>query len=531
MNKNTEFKYQPLFDYVRSKDWISAQEFLEQNSEAIRSRHPTTGQTALYIAAFAGNMKFVEELVRKMEKQDLEIPDYDGDTALLGASLTGIKGLAKCMVEKNPNLVSISRRKSKQIPVVVAASFGHVDMARYLYSVTPLEDLEKDANAAQLLYFSIEAHDYDFVLVLLHKCKYLAITSIKTLAAKPGLFPRIEHIYKLKLSHVRWGQVLQKTFDEIKYLKIKEWKKNGFDSVLLEATMNGAVEIVKGLIKVNTEFVWVRQEKSERTLFMIAVEYRQEKILSLMRGLATKQALLASLDGSDNTMLHMAGLLAPVSQLSKIAGPALQMQREMQWFKEVENAMPSTLKNFKNKEGKTARELFTETHKDLVIAGEKWMKETASSCTVVAALIITIMFAAAFTAPGGYNEDTGLPMFLNKKSFRVFIISDALSLFSSTTSALMFLGILTSRYAEDDFLRSLPTKLIIGLSTLFFSIAAMMVSFSAALLILLDGKSWILISAGFLSGLPVLLFVVMQFRLLFDVVRSTYGSNIVGKNI
>ena len=193
--------------------------------------------------------------------------------------------------------------------------------------------------------------------------------------------------------------------------------------------------------------------------------------------------------------------------------------------------MPSTYKNSKNKDGKTARALFTENHKDLVIAGEKWMKETASSCTVVAALIITIMFAAAFTAPGGYNEDTGLPMFLNKKSFRVFIISDALSLFSSTTSALMFLGILTSRYAEDDFLRSLPTKLIIGLSTLFFSIAAMMVSFSAALLILLDGKSWILISAGFLSSLPVVLFVVMQFRLLFDVVKSTYGSNIVSKNI
>ncbi|KAL5538661.1 hypothetical protein UlMin_045513, partial [Ulmus minor] len=189
MNKNTEFKYQPLFDYVRSKDWISAQEFLEQNSEAIRSRHPTTGQTALYIAAFAGNMKFVEELVRKMEKQDLEIPDYDGDTALLGASLTGIKGLAKCMVEKNPNLVSISRGKSKQIPVVVAASFGHVDLARYLYFVTPLEDLKKDANAARLLNFSIEAQDYDIVLDLLDKCKYLAITSIKTLAAKHGLFP------------------------------------------------------------------------------------------------------------------------------------------------------------------------------------------------------------------------------------------------------------------------------------------------------------------------------------------------------
>ncbi|KAL5537638.1 hypothetical protein UlMin_045869, partial [Ulmus minor] len=587
-NTNKEFKYQSLFDAVRSNNWNSAQDFLSQNPEAVKSRHPTTGQTALYVATLAGNPEIVKKLVLKMEEQDLEIPDYDGDTALIGASLTGKKGLAECMVKKNPTLVSISRPKNKQIPVVVAASFGYVDMTKYLYSVTPKEDLEKDENGAKLLNYSIEAHDYDIVLDLLRNCPRLAITSLKTLAAQPGLFRStcrlncwqqwiyaridipedlppneirinvetqkesqtnrrkgvlkqltsiarkllgIEHIYELKLSHVRWRQVLQKTFEEIKYLKIKELEKSGFDIVLLEATMNGAVEIVKGLIEVNTELLWLRQEESGRTLFMIAVQYRQEKILSLMHGLATKQALLASVDKYDNTMLHMTGLLAPVYQLSKIAGPALQMQREMQWFKGVENAMPSTYKNSKNEEGKTARALFTETHKDLVIAGEKWMKETASSCTVVAALIITIMFAAAFTAPGGYNQNTGLPMFLNKKSFKVFIISDALSLFSSTTSALMFLGILTSRYAEDDFLKSLPRKLIIGLSTLFFSIAAMMVSFSAALLILLDGKSWILISAGFLSSLPVLLFVVMQFRLLFDVVKSTYGSNIVSKNI
>ncbi|KAI5343896.1 hypothetical protein L3X38_011772 [Prunus dulcis] len=102
------------------------------------------------------------------------------------------------------------------------------------------------------------------------------------------------------------------------------------------------------------------------------------------------------------------------------------------------------------------------------------MKETATSCTFVGAPIFTIMFASAFTVPGGNNGRTGIPMFLNKKIFMVFIVSDAISLSSSTTSVLMFLGILTSRYAEDDFLKALPTKMIIRLSTLFFSIAAMM---------------------------------------------------------
>ena len=54
-----------------------------------------------------------------------------------------------------------------------------------------------------------------------------------------------------------------------------------------------------------------------------------------------------------------------------------------------------------------------ETHKELVDKGEKWMKEIATSCTVVGALIITIMFAAAITIPGGNDSNTGLPLFLN----------------------------------------------------------------------------------------------------------------------
>ena len=39
--------------------------------------------------------------------------------------------------------------------------------------------------------------------------------------------------------------------------------------------------------------------------------------------------------------------------------------------------------------------------------GETWVKGTATSSTVVGALIITIMFAAAITIPGGNNQNTG----------------------------------------------------------------------------------------------------------------------------
>jgi hypothetical protein len=62
------------------------------------------------------------------------------------------------------------------------------------------------------------------------------------------------------------------------------------------------------------------------------------------------------------------------------------------------------------------------------------MKATATSCTVVGALIMTIMFTAAFTVPGGYVQESGYPIFKDQESFTVFIVSDAISLFSSSTS-------------------------------------------------------------------------------------------------
>ena len=154
--------------------------------------------------------------------------------------------------------------------------------------------------------------------------------------------------------------------------------------------------------------------------------------------------------------------------------------------------------------------------------GEKWMKDTASSCTVVGALIVTIMFAAAFTVPGGNDQ---------YKLFMVFIVSDALSLFSSSTSVLMFLGILTSRYAEEDFLVSLPRKLIIGLSTLFLSIAAMMIAFCAALFLMLREQSWIFKPVICLASIPITLFVLMQFPLLVAMVISTYGPSIFDRKM
>ncbi|KAH7841516.1 hypothetical protein Vadar_030919 [Vaccinium darrowii] len=306
------------------------------------------------------------------------------------------------------------------------------------------------------------------------------------------------------------------------------------ESAALNAVSLGTGEIVEEIVHAFPSVIDYKNEK-DQNIFHVAIENRQANVFNLIYQLdaENQKEFLAELDMSGNNMLHTAGNLLSQQQLSlqaSVAGAALQMQRELQWFKEVEKLIRPQVKYYRNKEDKTPQDLFTETHKDLVENGEKWMKDTASSCTIVAALIVTVAFAAAITMPGGINSDSGLPIFLEDQVFVLFAMFDALALFSSTTSLLMFLSILTSRYGEQDFLYSLPRKLIIGLVTLFLSIMSMMIAFGATLKILFGYKKpWIVIPVVVLSSLPITLFAWLQFPLLLHMIRSTYFPGIFGK--
>ncbi|KAJ6730816.1 CASKIN [Salix viminalis] len=110
------------------------------------------------------------------------------------------------------------------------------------------------------------------------------------------------------------------------------------------------------------------------------------------------------------------------------------MQWEIKWFEFVKNSMPPNFFVRYNKEGKTPRDIFTETHKDLVKSGGEWLTNTSESCSVVAALIATVAFATSSTVPGGINEMTGSPILEDQPAFKVFAISSLIALCFSVTS-------------------------------------------------------------------------------------------------
>lgn len=249
-------------------------------------------------------------------------------------------------------------------------------------------------------------------------------------------------------------------------------------STFTTATIYGTVEVVLECIQMFPDLIWLKSQG--RSIFEIAIEERHEQIFNLVLQMNEhKKKLVYSRDEFGNTILHLAAKLSPFSQLHSVTCVALQMQRELQWFEvhisahkspnlhqigmitglllcallmmlpflqAVENITLPIHKVTRNNDGKTPGILFKEQHHALMEKGEKWMKDTAQSCMLVATLIATVVFAAAFQVPGGnFSDDdgsnklAGFPIFLRRNAFMVFAVADDLAFFSSSTSILMFL--------------------------------------------------------------------------------------------
>ncbi|TVU17224.1 hypothetical protein EJB05_33243, partial [Eragrostis curvula] len=130
----------------------------------------------------------------------------------------------------------------------------------------------------------------------------------------------------------------------------------------------------------------------------------------------------------------------------------------------------------------------------------KSLTETYTSNTsLVAILISTITFAAAFTLPGGYSSDAGnegLPIMGRKLAFQAFLIADTLAMCSSLSVA--FICII-ARWEDLEFLlyyRSFTKKLM------WFAYMATTTAFAAGLYTVLAPRLlWLAVAVCILSAL------------------------------
>ncbi|XP_019172760.1 PREDICTED: uncharacterized protein LOC109168172 [Ipomoea nil] len=573
-------KYLPLYRTILAANWEEALIFFNQDAATIRSPLNNYLETALHIAAKAGNALFMEKLVALLLDHELSPRDDYGSTPLHIAARLGNIEVAHILVRRNSNLLYLhnnyglfpihyavrNHRKSKDailyflgvtrddeygqpnpyagptgVSLLVALiEYKFYDLALQLVVSYPdlgrHNSLTGDMSALDAIVLSdcsiINKHTLNFWQSFIFYCVSKAEST-----TSPPIFHLIsllqwlarknrDIVNKMALHH-QVVKLLKCLCDQLKTLDETQVISLTTRHALFEATSLDIWPFILNIAEAYPMSVYFVNNMGQNILH-VAVMNRSENVFNLVCGTSVLMAYLPdNRDFYKNNTLHFAAKLAPLHKLNLVSGAALQMQRELQWFKEVKKITPSKYLSSRNEDEKTPSMVFTEEHKELKEAGEKWMKDTATSCTIAAALIVTVVFAAAITVPGGNSGENGLPIFTNHNAFTIFGISNAASLFTSATSLLVFLCILTSRYAEEDFLYALPKRLIIGLFTLILSIIFMMIAFSATVyLVFGQNRRGVLIIVALFACLPVTSFVLLQFPLFVALVSSTYGRGI-----
>lgn len=65
-----------------------------------------------------------------------------------------------------------------------------------------------------------------------------------------------------------------------------------------------------------------------------------------------------------------------------------------------------------------------------ILSTDKY-KDRVDTLLLVATLVVTVTFAAAFTMPGSYNNTGSMATFLEKHMFHVFVISNSMATYSA----------------------------------------------------------------------------------------------------
>ncbi|KAM4087423.1 hypothetical protein ACJW30_10G176800 [Castanea mollissima] len=260
-----------------------------------------------------------------------------------------------------------------------------------------------------------------------------------------------EDLKKIKEKHVHSVQIMKllvKHANDAKF-DFSSWvgPKQITETPVLLAAGNGITKMVEQILEA---FPAAINDRSEgKNIVHWAVKNRQPRVLQLLlKHDFVKRKLIHEVDTEENNALHLAAEIGKKKPWL-IPGAALQMQWEFKWYEFVKDNMPQHFCYQLNGKGKTPEEIFNETHEELVKQGGAWLNKTSESCSVVAALIATVAFAASTTIPGNINEKSGKPNLENQPELTVFAISSLVALCFSITALFSFLSILTSRICSD----------------------------------------------------------------------------------
>ncbi|CAD5194419.1 unnamed protein product [Musa acuminata subsp. malaccensis] len=190
--------------------------------------------------------------------------------------------------------------------------------------------------------------------------------------------------------------------------------------------------------------------------------------------------LLSRIDSKTrNTILHFAS-----ETIGDTGDDAVQMQDEIRWFEMVKEMVPRELVYSRNADEKTAREIFTESHKEMFKDCKNRLMEMGKTCS---GLVAAVVFASSFSIPGEKNSKTGNPEYFNRLPFKVFTHAYVIGLSCAATSLVLFLSLVISPYKEQQFRRAIPTKYFFACFSFGLALTALLLAFTCNIFLQIYG--------------------------------------------
>ncbi|KQK20340.1 ankyrin repeat-containing protein NPR4 [Brachypodium distachyon] len=533
-----------LLQAATSGDSTSMKAMASQDPSVLLGRTPS-GNTCLHISSIHGHQEFCKDVIT-LEESLLTAVNSDKETPFLAAVACGRVNLAsvllRCYRVRRLNEAILQEDKDGCNVLHHAIRSSHREFAMELIAAEPA--LSKGVNQFEESPMFIAAmRGFAYVceeLLQIHDSAHVGELGFNALhaAVEYGSPVIAKRIMDKRPGLAREGNmegstpvtmaVILKKIDVLRVLLEHdsslgyEVNEKGFP-LLSYAAYRGHVDVARELLKHCPDAPYRQVGAEAQTCFHTAVCYSNTEFVEFIMSTPQLRKLINIRDNKGKTALHYAvrqcspkivaallshndidttmldkGLVSATRELSGVMNEA----KTVNW-----NEVCMLMLKANPQDSTSIYNLNEEAKKHTTLESRKQAKSLTQTYTtntsLVAILIVTITFAAAFTLPGGYSNDAGnegLPVMSKKFAFQAFLVSDILAMCSSFVVA--FICII-ARWEDYEFLiyyRSFTKKLM------WFAYVATTTAFSTGLYTVMAQRlRWLAIATCILIAmLPIL---------------------------
>ncbi|XP_057470518.1 protein ACCELERATED CELL DEATH 6-like [Actinidia eriantha] len=453
------------------------------------------GETALHIAARNGHSKTVEALIEfaktqgrdpesmvEITEQMVRTTSENEDTALHEAVRNNHLCVVKLLVEEDKEFSHVLNN-SRETPLYLAAERGYHEIVSIILTIctSPAFNGPNDRTALHAAVFTGSL-----------ACVRELLRLRPSLTKEGDMYGWTPLHCAARMNYVESMRVLLK---ENKYIAYQIAEEDGKKTALHLAAFGGNVEAMEELLSQCPD-CWEMVNDRGQNILHIAIEYEKVKAVQWILKRPWVGNLLNQKDNEGNTPLHMIAVsdcnipdlirhpLADTVAFNKENFTPWDKAISVDRYRQNEEDIIRELKKVKAPHGwrniaHEDTEMITTWQKQCAedknqIQGD--INKIGDNNMIVAALIATVTFAAAFTLPGGYDGNAGpnqgMAVLVRKTAFKAFVISNAMAVICSTSALFVFL--IASFYNKQT---KIVTRYAIGFILELISLVAMMIAF------------------------------------------------------